>query len=261
MFLSRIILFRLQESPKFLAATNRQSEAVIALERISRINGNERAWELKDVVDDLEDKGRSRMMQKRSRNGAGKEAEMEDDGEDEDGMEVEPFVLGGEDDDADGRPNGGVQHDYSSTGDSQPRPSLSHESSASGAEDHNGSAIPLGQRFPPRGPPPRLLRHASRTPLQAQHQQRRRRRRPPRSSKAGGSWTDRLPVGLQDSLDEYAERLDELFEPKWRKTTTLVWLIWLLASAGYTVSMPSSQWEPTRADLFCRSSTSFCPSI
>lgn len=51
----------------------------------------------------------------------------------------------------------------------------------------------------------------------------------------GPSWIDRLPVGVAQSVDAYLVRMEGLFEPRWARTTTLVWTIWGLASAGYTV--------------------------
>lgn len=49
-------------------------------------------------------------------------------------------------------------------------------------------------------------------------------------------WTRRLPPSWQEGMDAYGERFNELLAPDWRRTTMLVWIIWTLASAGYTVS-------------------------
>ena len=56
----------------------------------------------------------------------------------------------------------------------------------------------------------------------------------------GREWVEGLPRGLRSGVREYLTRLDGLFEPKWAKTTRLVWTIWAFASAGYTVSPPPS---------------------
>lgn len=48
-------------------------------------------------------------------------------------------------------------------------------------------------------------------------------------------WIKRLPRPLRGAANEYADRLGDLLAPKWRKTTICVWMIWTLASAGYTV--------------------------
>lgn len=59
MFIARIALFRLKESAKFLMNSNRHHEAIIALTRISRINGEPQVWVLADVVDKLPSNFRS----------------------------------------------------------------------------------------------------------------------------------------------------------------------------------------------------------
>lgn len=59
MFIARIALFRLKESAKFLMNSNRHSEAIIALTRISRINGEPQVWVLADVLDKLPSNYRS----------------------------------------------------------------------------------------------------------------------------------------------------------------------------------------------------------
>ncbi|BGP56209.1 hypothetical protein JCM8202_002100 [Rhodotorula sphaerocarpa] len=48
-------------------------------------------------------------------------------------------------------------------------------------------------------------------------------------------WTRRLPPSWQEGMDAYGERFNELLAPDWRRTTMLVWIIWTLASAGYTI--------------------------
>ncbi|KAI5477168.1 MFS transporter [Pseudohyphozyma bogoriensis] len=51
MALLRVALFRLQESAKFLVSAGRPREAIIALQRISKMNGDPMDWELADVYD------------------------------------------------------------------------------------------------------------------------------------------------------------------------------------------------------------------
>ncbi|POY76307.1 hypothetical protein BMF94_0502 [Rhodotorula taiwanensis] len=48
-------------------------------------------------------------------------------------------------------------------------------------------------------------------------------------------WIKRLPRPLRGAANEYADRRGDLLAPKWRKTTICVWMIWTLASAGYTI--------------------------
>lgn len=210
MFLCRIVFFRLQESPKFLTASLRHSEAVIALQRISRINGEERSWELKDVVDHLDDGGSGRQ-----RRGVGDEDES--DGTTTIEIRTTPPSP------PEGSRRGSTSLPvYDSTG--EMRNSLSEErelrrEAAALEEEGQGLA-----GFDDDGLPSRIS-----IPAGAMKRGRGRRRE-------GRAWIARLPPNLAESVDEYFERLDELFEDKWRKTTILVWVIWLLASAGYTVS-------------------------
>jgi len=54
------------------------------------------------------------------------------------------------------------------------------------------------------------------------------------------AWIDCLPRAWREGVDEYVARMEDLLEPKWRRTTLLVWAIWALAAAGYTVRSSSS---------------------
>ncbi|GAA5988837.1 hypothetical protein JCM10908_006191 [Rhodotorula pacifica] len=56
-----------------------------------------------------------------------------------------------------------------------------------------------------------------------------------RGSKDLPPWIYRLPKTIQPAVAAYADRFSELLAPKWRRTTFLVWTIWTLASAGYTI--------------------------
>lgn len=150
MSLCRIILFRLQESAKFLVTSGRHREAIIALQHISRINGDPVSWSLADVVD--------------------KPPSC-------------PASPSGSSITLTGRAS------YESTGES-PRD----------GSPGRGKSEPTKER-----------------------------------RVEGRDWVEKLPPGWRDGVDEYLARLDELFEPKWKKTTILVWCIWGLASAGYTV--------------------------
>ena len=46
---------------------------------------------------------------------------------------------------------------------------------------------------------------------------------------------EKLPPHAAQSYEDLMTRLDQLFSDHWRRTTILVWLIWTLASAAYTV--------------------------
>lgn len=164
MFLCRIIFFRLQESAKFLVTVGRPSEAVISLQRISKINGEAHSWGLADVVDEVISDAES--------------------------------------------PNA-----YAAT-ESSPEGSIRR----SVHEDHvDRGNVSLSRQVVGR-------RASSLKSMSIKS----RRERP--------EWLERLPSGLKASVEEYLERLDGLFEPEWARTTKLVWIIWGLASGGYTVS-------------------------
>ncbi|GAA5828757.1 hypothetical protein JCM3770_004695, partial [Rhodotorula araucariae] len=158
MFFCRVLFFRLHESPKFLVASNRPSAAVIALRRISKINGDNRRYVLADVVD-----------------AAGAAAESATDAAAH-----------------------GASSDASSPSDVD-------------ADDEEATLAAFAL-------PPALVSHASST---------RRARRP--------AWVERLPKRWRPGVDECLARFDELMQPRWRRTTLLVWTVWTLASAGYTI--------------------------
>ncbi|GAA5903456.1 MFS transporter [Sporobolomyces salmoneus] len=48
-------------------------------------------------------------------------------------------------------------------------------------------------------------------------------------------WINRLPRAWRSAATDYMSRVDELLEGKWRRTTLLIWTIWTLASAAYTM--------------------------
>ena len=45
----------------------------------------------------------------------------------------------------------------------------------------------------------------------------------------------RLKMKIDHSLGEFRERWAMLYEPKWKKTSQLVFLIWSFCAAGYTI--------------------------
>ncbi|GAA5955345.1 hypothetical protein JCM21900_005777 [Sporobolomyces salmonicolor] len=60
---------------------------------------------------------------------------------------------------------------------------------------------------------------------------------PPRRHKRRSrpAWVDRLPRSLRTTADDYLERVGELLDEEWRTTTLLIWAMWTLASAGFTI--------------------------
>ncbi|GAA5995852.1 uncharacterized protein JCM10292_004787 [Rhodotorula paludigena] len=185
MFLGRVLFFRLHESPKFLVASNRPTAAVIALRRISKINGDDKRWVLSDVVDT---DGAAEMIAQEELDERTKEAQLADasrPGSDE----LSPREL---------RPL-----------DERDRDRVPSPSDLDDEEEADLSVFEL---------PPSAVSHS-----------------PPVLRKDRPAWIERLPAGWQDSADEYLARLDDLLEPRWKRTTLLVWTVWTLASAGYTI--------------------------
>ncbi|BGP00472.1 hypothetical protein NBRC10513v2_006274 [Rhodotorula toruloides] len=186
MFLCRVLFFRLHESAKYLVAAERPSAAVFALQRISRINGQEANWDLQDVVDD------------------------------------EVSALANDTDGSDGKRS---PPSYAATGETTPesRPKSASPSllpTSPRARNSDGDLDEEAADLSTFSLPSSVFSSTPATP-------RLRKDRP--------AWIDRLPVSWRSGADEYLARLDELLEPKWKRTTTLIWVIWTLASAGYTI--------------------------
>lgn len=186
MFLCRVLFFRLHESAKYLVAAERPSAAVIALQRISRINGKEAKWDLQDVVDD------------------------------------EVSALANDVDASDGKLS---PPSYAATGETTP------ESRPKSASPSLLPTSPLGRDadndVDEESADLSTFSLPSSVFSSTLATSRLRKDRP--------AWIDRLPVSWRSGADDYLARLDELLEPRWRRTTTLIWVIWTLASAGYTV--------------------------
>ncbi|BGP19080.1 hypothetical protein JCM10213v2_007167 [Rhodosporidiobolus nylandii] len=175
MFISRVLFFRLQESAKFLVAANQPTAAVFALRRISKMNGQDVRWALRDVVDD-----------------APSSAALS--------------------------PAGGTRgYDATSPTTSPKRvPCSLPPIDASSPAPPDGSDLDLeSSDLCPLSYPSSAPRFKDQDrPL----------------------WFDRLPAAWQDGVEEYVVRVAELLkEGEGRRTTALVWAVWGLASAGYTI--------------------------
>ncbi|GAA5862448.1 hypothetical protein JCM3774_002521 [Rhodotorula dairenensis] len=179
LFISRVLMFRLHESPKFLVASNRPSAAVVTLRRISKINGDESPWALSDVVDHSD--ARLNGVAEQNHSGGSLVAKS---------------------------PPGYAAMGHTSP-ESRPRSSLASPlQDPSALEDGELSGFTL---------PDSAL-----------------------SDRSGGHgelppWIRRLPAPLHNPVSAYADKFGELLAPNWRRTTLLVWTIWTLASAGYTI--------------------------
>ncbi|GAA5934953.1 MFS transporter [Sporobolomyces koalae] len=109
---------------------------------------------------------------------------------------VDAFVIGGE-----GDAESGMDWDHRDAGRSGSSSALLTDSDR---EEGSGSY-----------PSPRAGQHVNRS------------RRP--------AWIDRLPRGWRTAAADYVQRVAELLEGSRRRTTLLIWAIWTLASAGYTI--------------------------
>ncbi|GAA5891536.1 hypothetical protein JCM6882_004503 [Rhodosporidiobolus microsporus] len=183
MFLSRVLFFRLQESAKFLVASNRPSAAVIALRRISKVNGQNVRWALEDVVDDTAAADVGAVA-----------------GEAGEGRKEERASVGA----------------YEATGETL-SPTRQPSSPSHPAADVSDLALDLESD-------PSLLSSSITTPSL-------------RPAKDPPAWLARLPPSWQPSVEDYLARLEELLDPRdgGKRVTLLVWTVWGLASAGYTM--------------------------
>ncbi|GAA6041511.1 hypothetical protein JCM8097_001915 [Rhodosporidiobolus ruineniae] len=194
MFFCRVLFIRLQESPKFLVASNRPTAAVIALRRISKINGREVQWGLSDVVDGSHAQPLRRVEED------GEEAK-----EDEGGRRASGSSSIG---------SGG----YDATGETN---SPSRGGGGSGASSPPSSSGSIDLDLEASLAADSLLSDAP-TSLR-------------RCKGSRPSVIDYLPPSWRAGAEDYAARVAELFEGEGRRTTGLVFVVWTLASAGYTI--------------------------
>jgi hypothetical protein len=154
----RLFLFKLKESPRFLAASGRSEEAVVNLGHIANVNGRQQRFGLEDVEDGPPPRLRERDLETSYSS-----------------IDVEETLVG--------------QDDYSRLPTNE------------GEEDIDGRDGPSLTKADPS-------------------------RRP--------AWISNLPPVFANHVADYLDRVALLFAPDWARTTTLVWIIWTLASLAYT---------------------------
>jgi hypothetical protein len=169
----RLFLFKLKESPRFLAASGRSEEAVVNLGHIAKINGirQHRRFELSDVED---------KQPPPSSTGPGGEREGLGD------LETSSSYSALQDE---GGPPAFSASVYSRLETDE------RDDDDDDADDGDGGDRPITRR---------------------------------------PAWTSKLPPALAKYVVEYLDRVALLFTPEWARTTTLVWIIWTLASLAYT---------------------------
>lgn len=92
------------------------------------------------------------------------------------------------------------------------------------SELESGRIQPSGGHSPLPSTPPPSSAATTTTP-----------RRPQVLSRYSSRASGRLKRKIDSSLDEFRQRWAMLYEPKWKKTSQLVFMIWSFCAAGYTV--------------------------
>jgi hypothetical protein len=186
MFLSRVVLFQLQESARYLVAKDDTAGALASLRNITKINGQSLTWSHADVVDSVS-------------------------------------VLYGE--------------GYDATGESSPIDGNGNvEEEEQGLFAARLNDVEVGEEY-------RRTSESSRRPSIVSHSNLRRTLRKAKVDEGGrlGEWIwnssfiNSLPYDIADSAEDYFERIEMLFVKKLSRTTKLVWSIWALVSAAYTI--------------------------
>lgn len=195
--LARLVFFTLFESPKFLVSAGKHEEARDVLQRIATFNGDPRKVRLSDVRDD--DSPQTRLHR----------------GDVERGSQTRPM----------------------STVDLQPSPHISEdedEADSVSEEERNGEER---QRLICQSASDDARRHGSMGAERARsshnHSERDRS-----GSTAQAPWPRTLrwiPASWRPGLQQGMSRYNELFTPYWRRTTTLIWLIWTVFTLAYTM--------------------------
>lgn len=234
----RVIFFRLYESPRYLVAAGRPTEAMENLQLISKFNGEELDLSLRDV--------RDHFGTIRSRRSASYSATSPDRDRLEEGQPFLPitnssviFNADTERDDETARVSGSKPDspDYNTTGETNtirdntypyatptgsPLISSSHVHGHGHQRSHSGLSIVEDneddeRKFPPRSSRPRT----SRTP--------RSRRSSVSVSYKSTGW---LPRFIRKPLCAYLDRIALVLTPEWIWKTLTVWAMWFSMALG-----------------------------
>ncbi|KAG2009508.1 membrane transporter, variant 3 [Coprinopsis cinerea AmutBmut pab1-1] len=241
MFISRMVFFRLHESPRYLVHAGRPHDAIKSLQLISRFNGSNISFELDDVrdthppqdstsptsngnttglkPDTTRPRASSRTIFDASMIGHGRTPSSA-------GSSRASSIDSGSSGSGSSRPP--LKTAYAATGET---PALDSKSSSLDGKDPVTTAKAL---YPPPSP------SASRGPSTS---------RPPRShSRASSTATHRrrtsvyerklcwsLPRWLRRPLWAWWDRVMMVLSPEWLRTTLLVWAAWWAMSLAYTM--------------------------
>jgi hypothetical protein len=233
MFICRQFLFRLHESPRFLLATNKPEEALRVLKQIAKFNGLEHSFslELQDVVPPPPSPAKTPPSESPNTNGR----------EIADGRAVRGGWSG----------SGSLTPAYASTDESGPRPQYPFKTPTR----EQNFAFAAGLRNSLDAPSSRPSLSPQQSPARSRSFERPEAVRTGSRSPLAGAWL--TPEGEGDEDGEDAEgkeplkgreqeavkpavgfkekgregvKMGDLFVPKWRQTTILMWIIWVRSS-------------------------------
>lgn len=224
MFVARIFLFRLFESPRYLVHAGRSEDAVHALQQITKINGLTMSVSLEDVADDHPAEPAPTINHY-----TGEESVTEPHARTR--LAVSTALTPG-----DGSPSSRSSSTYSST--ALDDPSLASNgivySYDTPREEHPPPLYPEDEGGAPSSPRPSLKRSVS-------------------TSRGKSTWpTYFLPRVVSKPLETWLDKASELMAPEWRRTTILMWCSWMLMSLG--MSLPYCRYFPSESILLARGS-------
>ncbi|EAU86401.2 membrane transporter [Coprinopsis cinerea okayama7 len=242
MFISRMVFFRLHESPRYLVHAGRPHDAIKSLQLISRFNGSNISFELDDVRDTHPPQDSTSPTSTGNTTGLKPDttrprassrtifdASMIEHGRTPSaGSSRASSIDSGSSGSGSGSSRPPLKTAYAATGET---PALDSKSSSLDGKDPVTMAKAL---YPPPSP------SASRGPSTS---------RPPRShSRASSTATHRrrtsvyerklcwsLPRWLRRPLWAWWDRVMMVLSPEWLRTTLLVWAAWWAMSLAYTM--------------------------
>lgn len=207
MFLCRMALFSLHESPRFLVAAGRPDEAVVSLQKISNFNGGTFAIELQDVCD--QPPGEECITPQPT--------------------DHNRFASADDQQEPRSNNNNGTPQSYDSTGAlEQAMDAHTFDNTPSSVDAERATYFPpqLEEADVPITPA-RPRRSASAVTTAST------RRRTPR-------WLRPFPRAIRRPTLATLDKLGATLSPEWRGTTLLVWVIWFLMSLGQLQLYPLS---------------------
>ncbi|KAH9480727.1 putative MFS-type transporter PB1E7.08c [Psilocybe cubensis] len=235
MFVARMVLFRLHESPRFLVHAGRPQDAIRSLQLISKFNGSSLSIELEDVRDHLHE-SETLEIDPESQKGQGRARATSRTIFDASIIEDGPVSS------SPPRPSS-----IDSNG-SASRPALITAYSATGENtqklDSHTFMTPVAEDFPILPSPVSSEPARKDAPTTAisehiEHVAPVRRRRLSNASRRSSVYEEKvcrsLPRWLRRPLWAWWDRTKMVLAPEWLRTTILVWTAWCAMSLAYTM--------------------------